>query len=242
MRLADRRRTDTRERLVGAATALFAERGYAGTTVSEIEGAVGLTPGSGGLYRHFSSKEELLLAAVLAYHERVKEVRRDLKLSLVAIPLDTQAAAYMQLDIIITSLVDFLSGEQAMVRIGAEAASLPIRVRYAIGAAWNEGYGIFEDLFMRATMADENARSMAIAALGSLSHYFDHISSWGHEPLDVALQEYVEHWKLHWANTLTAPQPIDIAPEFKSGFLINSGAPSVLGSRVSNPLQSEILN
>ncbi|MHB8320340.1 MAG: TetR/AcrR family transcriptional regulator [Acidimicrobiales bacterium] len=211
MPLPDRRRNDTGERLVGAAAALFADRGYAGTTIAEIERAVGLTPGSGGLYRHFSSKEELLLAAVLAYHERVKAVRRSLGVSLASVSLDTNQAAYSQLGVIIASLIDFLSGEQAMVRIGAEARSLPIRVRHAIGAAWNEGYGIFEDLFCRGGVNDRCAKTMAIAALGSLSHYFDHISSWGHEPLDVAMEEYVEVWKLHWANVLTRPQDADLS-------------------------------
>jgi AcrR family transcriptional regulator len=43
---------------------LFAERGYDGTTVGEIERAAGLAPRSGALYQYFSGKEELLRAAV----------------------------------------------------------------------------------------------------------------------------------------------------------------------------------
>jgi len=43
---------------------LFGERGYKETTVAEIEAAVGLSPGSGSLYKHFSSKEQLLAAGV----------------------------------------------------------------------------------------------------------------------------------------------------------------------------------
>lgn len=56
--------TDGRSRLVAAALELFGERGYAGTTVFEIEKAAGLSPGAGGLYAHFRSKNALLRACL----------------------------------------------------------------------------------------------------------------------------------------------------------------------------------
>lgn len=77
----------TRERIVAEAMRLFAAQGYEATTVSDIQSAVGLSPGSGGLYRHFVSKEAVLRAAVerrLATlerprgtpgHQRVKDLR-----------------------------------------------------------------------------------------------------------------------------------------------------------------------
>jgi AcrR family transcriptional regulator len=56
-------RIATPERLVNAGLRLFAENGYRGTTVGEIERAAGLTPRAGALYRHFPSKEAVLEAA-----------------------------------------------------------------------------------------------------------------------------------------------------------------------------------
>jgi AcrR family transcriptional regulator len=53
----------TRERILDAALDLFIERGVAGTTVSDIERAVGLAAGTGSFYRHYKSKEELVVAA-----------------------------------------------------------------------------------------------------------------------------------------------------------------------------------
>jgi AcrR family transcriptional regulator len=56
-----RRATDrptTRERILEAALDLFIERGVTGTTVSDIERAVGLAAGTGSFYRHFGSKED----------------------------------------------------------------------------------------------------------------------------------------------------------------------------------------
>ncbi|HEY7484035.1 MAG TPA: helix-turn-helix domain-containing protein [Streptosporangiaceae bacterium] len=63
----------TRERIVAEALRLFAERGYAATSVAEIEAASGLSPGAGGLYRHFRSKEEVLGAAVRGHITRTRE-------------------------------------------------------------------------------------------------------------------------------------------------------------------------
>ena len=63
----------TRERIVAESLRLFAERGYAATSVAEIEAASGLSPGAGGLYRHFRSKEEVLGAAVREHITRTKK-------------------------------------------------------------------------------------------------------------------------------------------------------------------------
>ncbi|MFG1796277.1 TetR/AcrR family transcriptional regulator [Nocardia sp. NPDC049149] len=54
----------TRERIIGEALRLFGEQGFARTTVTQIERAAGLSGGAGGLYRHFRSKDELLVEAV----------------------------------------------------------------------------------------------------------------------------------------------------------------------------------
>jgi AcrR family transcriptional regulator len=56
--------TTGRGRLLAAALKLFAEKGYSATSVADIQRASGLAPGSGALYKHFSSKRELLDAAV----------------------------------------------------------------------------------------------------------------------------------------------------------------------------------
>jgi AcrR family transcriptional regulator len=62
----------TRERIIDEALRLFAERGYAATSVAEIEAAAGLSPGAGGLYRHFKSKYEVLAAAMNEHAARTR--------------------------------------------------------------------------------------------------------------------------------------------------------------------------
>jgi AcrR family transcriptional regulator len=54
----------TRDRLVTEAMRLFGEQGYQATSITQIEAAAGLAPGSGALYHHFKSKEALLEAGI----------------------------------------------------------------------------------------------------------------------------------------------------------------------------------
>jgi AcrR family transcriptional regulator len=56
--------TPTRDRLVTEAMRLFGEQGYQATSITQIEAAAGLAPGSGALYHHFKSKEALLDAGI----------------------------------------------------------------------------------------------------------------------------------------------------------------------------------
>ena len=67
--------TPTRERILDAAWRLFAQQGFAGTTVSQIEAASSLAAGSGSFYRHFRSKEEVLHAVVDREVERADAAR-----------------------------------------------------------------------------------------------------------------------------------------------------------------------
>ncbi|MDM4764194.1 helix-turn-helix domain-containing protein [Galbitalea sp. SE-J8] len=57
-----------------AAMDLFGRQGFRGTTIAQIEAAAGLTPGAGGLYRHFASKKELLEAGVAHQLQHTSEL------------------------------------------------------------------------------------------------------------------------------------------------------------------------
>jgi AcrR family transcriptional regulator len=57
------RSAETRARLLRSALALFRERGYHGAGTNEIGAAAGMTGPS--IYRHFATKDDLLVAAVL---------------------------------------------------------------------------------------------------------------------------------------------------------------------------------
>ena len=67
----------TRERLLHAAIDLFATRGYSRTSVGHIQSAAGLTAGSGALYKHYASKEELLDAVIDYYVSLIRDSMED---------------------------------------------------------------------------------------------------------------------------------------------------------------------
>jgi AcrR family transcriptional regulator len=69
----------TRERIVDEAMRLFSQHGYAATSIAKIEAAAGLTPGAGGIYHHFASKEAVLAAGIerqLARLGALREIRQ----------------------------------------------------------------------------------------------------------------------------------------------------------------------
>ncbi len=65
----------TKDRLVDEAMRLFGEQGYRSTSVAQIEAAAGLSPGAGGLYHHFRSKEALLEAGIDRHLDRLRALR-----------------------------------------------------------------------------------------------------------------------------------------------------------------------
>lgn len=67
--------TTTRERIVDEAMRLFSEHGYSATSIAKIEAAAGLTPGAGGIYHHFASKEAVLAAGIERQLSRLGALR-----------------------------------------------------------------------------------------------------------------------------------------------------------------------
>lgn len=65
----------SRDRLLDVALTLFASRGYAATSTAEIQQACGMSPGSGALYRHFRSKNDVLRAALRRGLDRMRTSR-----------------------------------------------------------------------------------------------------------------------------------------------------------------------
>lgn len=65
----------TRERIVDEAMRLFGRNGFRGTSVVQIEKAAGLTPGAGGLYHHFASKDDVLVEGIRRHLARIDALR-----------------------------------------------------------------------------------------------------------------------------------------------------------------------
>ena len=79
----------TRDRLLDAALELFADQGYASTSIADIQQACGLSPGSGALYKHFPSKKALLQEATSRQMDRMRAMLDQYNRTR---PTDTQGA------------------------------------------------------------------------------------------------------------------------------------------------------
>jgi len=67
--------SSTRDRIVRESTRLFAAQGIKATTVAQIEQAVGLRKGSGGIHRYFATKNDLVRAVFDAQLEKGRNSR-----------------------------------------------------------------------------------------------------------------------------------------------------------------------
>jgi len=72
----ERRRQQTRDVLIAAATEVFAQRGFEGASLEEIAETAGFTRGA--IYKHFTDKEDLFFAVTDGMNERVIEAFRAL--------------------------------------------------------------------------------------------------------------------------------------------------------------------
>jgi AcrR family transcriptional regulator len=65
----------TRNRIIREAASLFASQGIKATTVAQIEAAVGLRAGSGGLHRHFRTKDALVSEVLESQLQRGRQTQ-----------------------------------------------------------------------------------------------------------------------------------------------------------------------
>lgn len=88
----------------------FAERGYDGTSVADIQIAAGLTGGSGALYKHFTSKAAVLEAGVDAYLEALAE---NSSATVRELPTDPREA----LQVIASSVITTMTADETVLRV-----------------------------------------------------------------------------------------------------------------------------
>jgi len=156
----------TRERIVDEAMRLFSEHGYTATSIAKIEAAAGLTPGAGGIYHHFASKEAVLAAGIerqLARLGALREIRQvlgslgDLKAEL------TLTARYILAE---------LDSESELLRIlASEARHQPQLLKSAVDqlvSSTFEGFAAWITERAARPIAEKEAAAIATLGLGSL--------------------------------------------------------------------------
>jgi AcrR family transcriptional regulator len=192
--------TTTRERIVDEAMRLFSEHGYAATSITKIEAAAGLTPGAGGIYHHFPSKEALLSAGIerqLARLGALREIRNvlgslgDLKAEL------TLTARYVLAE---------LDSESELLRIlAAEARNRPQLLTTAVDQLVSStftGFATWISERAERSIPDSEAKAIAAVGLGSLlsTHLLRDVLN---IPSQVEDETLIDTWVKIMAATLT---------------------------------------
>jgi AcrR family transcriptional regulator len=71
----EEKKAQTRERLIEAAARVFAEKGFAATSLDEVADAAGLTKGA--VYSNFENKEDLVRAVLEVHDQRLHSISED---------------------------------------------------------------------------------------------------------------------------------------------------------------------
>jgi AcrR family transcriptional regulator len=210
-RAADRptRGEGTRARILDAALALFAERGYRGATVADIEDAAGLAPRSGALYQHFKGKEEVLRAAVGRQVEELGLMQDAMEM----LPLGDLRAELLLIGR--WNLAD-LARRQLLYRfLWKEGDQFP-DLRDRLGEAFVERplRRVAEWLRAhaeRAGVPEPDCEALTLVIVQSMAAYRSLESLYGHPPLDVDEERFLDAW-VETCLALIARAGIDVVP------------------------------
>jgi AcrR family transcriptional regulator len=156
----------TRERILDEAMRLFSESGYSATSIAKIEAASGLTPGAGGLYHHFKSKEAILAAGIerqLSRLDALRDIRR------VLTPLGDLKA---ELTLTARYILAELDSESELLRIlSSEARNRPQLLTTALDRLVSStftGFATWIGERAERPVAPDEATAIAAVGLGSL--------------------------------------------------------------------------
>lgn len=175
----------TKERLLDEAMRLFGERGYDATSVAEIERSAGLTPGAGGLFHHFRTKEAVLVAGIerqLARLEAVRQIRG-------AIP----PLGNLRAELILVARYVFaeLEEEQELLRVLiSQSRQRPHLLTGAVEQVVRGTFKEFSSLLERSGGTEVGAA----LALGSLVAFASAELLLGQAPVDAEREEVVATW------------------------------------------------
>ncbi|MQA02555.1 MAG: TetR family transcriptional regulator [Streptosporangiales bacterium] len=180
----------TRERLITAGLNLFAEHGYRATTVGQIEQAAGLQPRRGALYRHFPSKEALLVAAVHRYLDSVQAGRDEF---VNRPPGDVRTEAVLVGHWVLAELD---AQRQISHLLEREGHRIPRQRDLFRAQVSDPGYRAMAELLKRwrGGADDTDLDALAVAVLGAIVNFRRSTWTFGAPPLDRTDEEFVQAW------------------------------------------------
>jgi AcrR family transcriptional regulator len=157
-----RRKSDRRSQLLSAAERLFAERGFLAVRLEDIGAAAGVS--GPAIYRHFSSKESLLVELLVGISTRLLAGAREVT--------SREADAGAALDGLIDFHLDFALGEPDLIRIqDRDLAHLPAVAERQVRRAQRQYVEVWVGVLrqLEPGLVETDARLMAHAVFGLLN-------------------------------------------------------------------------
>ncbi|HVT65835.1 MAG TPA: TetR/AcrR family transcriptional regulator [Mycobacteriales bacterium] len=155
----------TRERIVDEAMRLFGQNGFRGTSIVQIEKAAGLTPGAGGLYHHFASKDDVLVEGIRQHLARIAALRE------VRAILGDLGDLRAELTVVARfTLAEFDNESELFQILASEARRRPDLLTNAAESVIASTHETFAEWLRTksATMTAERSRAVASLAMGAL--------------------------------------------------------------------------
>jgi AcrR family transcriptional regulator len=184
----------TRERLLDAAITLFANQGYAETSIADIQRECGLAAGSGALYKHFASKRELLQAATVRYVQRLA----DYPLRFDAEPTGNTEQALRR---VATMVWDAIDDNALLLRVIFREPGFPDLADQLWTAITQNAYGRFAGGLRAAVeegmLSTVDPEAAAAVLLASLAYYPMVRMLIGHTPGGIERDRYLDAWISH---------------------------------------------
>ncbi len=188
------------DRILAAARACFAAKGFAGTTIADIEAAAGYTPRSGGVYRHFRSKVAILEAVIDA------ELQANQR-AIVQVPDPPQNQPPLEvLEQVARRGLAQLDAQSELMRIVfRDLDQFPELLAKVRAGLTDATYRDFADRLAAAHSAGAipsfDFEAMAILAIGPVVDFKIKQHLLGYTPLDIGEERLVQAWVKLFAST-----------------------------------------
>ncbi|MGK8486683.1 TetR/AcrR family transcriptional regulator [Nocardia asiatica] len=182
----------TRDRIVAEALRLFAEQGYASTSVAAIEEAAGLSPRSGALYTHFGSKEQVLVAAVEAAIELAET-------GFALAPMFPLGDLRAELVLVARASLLLMSNWRNLIRVMMkESEQFPEVMAQARERLFTPSYRYLADWLARRAaqehLPERDFEAMTTVWLGAIENYWVMTNVYHHSPFGMTDERFVDGW------------------------------------------------
>lgn len=179
--------TSTRDGLMDAAIDLIAEHGFREATVGDIEERAGLTRGGRAFYRHFSAKEEVVVAAFERHLDGVKQFESLESL----LPLGDLRS---ELTLICRGGLIQLTAERKLVRVLEKEGDRFPQIRHRLRESMvNAGHRQLVGVIGRYTDAIDT-QALAVTLLGGIVNYRRNDWTFDGPALDVDGERFIAAW------------------------------------------------